>query len=342
MVVPDPEERMTPLVTSLVLCRRIERLLVWTLVGAAVFGTFVRYGGRVHWLFELTTHFVVQTTSLCAIASLLLLIRRHWRPAFVAIAMTLLNASEWVIYSLPTSQRSFAPSEENTISVASVNVFSRNRRASDVVNWLRQSQADVVFLSEVDDWWAKEITHWKPDWPHQIIHPRNDNFGVALISRFPLSHSEIIPLDGLNPAVFATVMHDRQAWSVVGLHPFPPAGRVYASLRNAQLATAARQIQKLPKPRIVLGDLNCTSSSPYFGDFVQAVGMVDSRYGFGWEPTWPARHRFLRIPIDHCLVEPGVTMLERSVGPDIGSDHLPIKAIFRRSRAVPGPVSTAE
>jgi endonuclease/exonuclease/phosphatase (EEP) superfamily protein YafD len=41
----------------------------------------------------------------------------------------------------------------------------------------------------------------------------------------------------------------------------------------------------------------------------------------------------LRIPIDHCLVSPSVAIVDRRVGPPVGSDHLPVFVDF----AISGP-----
>jgi endonuclease/exonuclease/phosphatase (EEP) superfamily protein YafD len=67
-----------------------------------------------------------------------------------------------------------------------------------------------------------------------------------------------------------------------------------------------------------------------FRDFLATTGLKDSRVGFGWQPTWPTGSMSLRIPIDHVLVEPDLVVLERQVGPDIGSDHLPVRVRLKR------------
>ncbi len=44
------------------------------------------------------------------------------------------------------------------------------------------------------------------------------------------------------------------------------------------------------------------------------------------QATWNARRWVPRIPIDHVVVSPEVKVIARRVGPDVGSDHLPIEA----------------
>jgi endonuclease/exonuclease/phosphatase (EEP) superfamily protein YafD len=58
--------------------------------------------------------------------------------------------------------------------------------------------------------------------------------------------------------------------------------------------------------------------------------------GLGIHPTWPTPGTYRRlpklltpllaIPIDHCLVSHDITVSNLYVGPNIGSDHLPLVA----------------
>lgn len=311
--------------------RRTELLVARALCLCVVLGLLARYLGRWHWVFELTTHFIEQACVLAAGVTLLLLLRRHGRLAAISGALTLGTAAEWLTYIRAETPSGVSVVETSEcMVVVSANVYSKNRNAEALSQWLQESQADVIFLCEVDPWWAAQIATWKSDWPHQIIHPRPDNFGLALISRHPIVDSHLFDLDGPIPAVDCRVQSPSGEWTIVGLHPFPPVGRAALHLRNQQLQTAAAHIKTLAKPCVVVGDLNCTPASPMFQDFVTATGLVDSCRRFGWQPTWPAGNRMLRIPIDHCLCDPQVGVLERSVGSDVGSDHLPIRAkLFR-------------
>lgn len=311
--------------------RRVENLIaMWLCVGVFL-GTLIRWLGRWHWLCEITTHFVVQATVLAALATLILLIRRHWKWAGVTACLTLINAAEWVPYYVPPREPAVTQINSETLVVVSANVYSRNHQSQDLYRWLKASNADVIFISEVDAWWEGQIESWKSDWPHQVILPRPDNFGLALISRHPIATSEVVYQPDLIPSVECQIESPAGRWSIVGLHPLPPVGSRNSLLRNEHLLAAAKRIQQLPAPRVVLGDLNSSSSSPIFHDLLTATGLEDSRQGFGWQPTWPAGNRYLRIPIDHCLVEPGLQVVSREVGPDIGSDHLPVRCLLRRS-----------
>ena len=76
---------------------------------------------------------------------------------------------------------------------------------------------------------------------------------------------------------------------------------------------------------ILIGDLNTTMWSPWFGRLCAKSGLSSVRRGFGVLPSWPAPlPAFLRIPIDHCLVSDDLVVTGCRLGSPAGSDHLPL------------------
>jgi len=74
-------------------------------------------------------------------------------------------------------------------------------------------------------------------------------------------------------------------------------------------------------PAIVVGDLNATPWSNAFS----GLGHAGLLRATGLKPTWPAIGLgWMGIPIDHVLVTPHWSVMERQIGPNIGSDHLPV------------------
>ncbi len=296
----------------------------WLLCGAVGIGTLLRALGRFHWLLELTTHFAVQSAVLALLAAALLAYRRQWRAAGVTLLLSLANVvAFWPLY-VPVASSAGDARQAPVLTFVTANVWTPNRDSATLKEWLEREQADVVFLCEPDHWWQTEVAEWKERWPHQWMATRSDNFGVGIFSRYPLIDPHVVYLDVVNPALLCAIDLQETRWTILGLHPLPPAGPRHSRDRNAQLQAAAQLISQLPSPLIVAGDLNMTSSSPVFSDFVEATGLRDTRQGRGLQTTWPAWNPLLRIPIDHCLVSPGVTVFDRRVGPKFGSDHLPV------------------
>lgn len=62
----------------------------------------------------------------------------------------------------------------------------------------------------------------------------------------------------------------------------------------------------------------------FFRRLLARSGLIDTLRGRGYQPTWPGHFVPLWIPLDHCLVSPDLTVLDRRVGPHVGSDHRPV------------------
>jgi endonuclease/exonuclease/phosphatase (EEP) superfamily protein YafD len=80
----------------------------------------------------------------------------------------------------------------------------------------------------------------------------------------------------------------------------------------------------------VIGDFNVTAWSTYFRELVDQGDFANSQHGFALWPTWHAGLPLvMRIPIDQCLHSRDLATVARQVGPDVGSDHLPLLVNLR-------------
>jgi endonuclease/exonuclease/phosphatase (EEP) superfamily protein YafD len=198
-----------------------------------------------------------------------------------------------------------------------------------VLDFIRNENPDFFLVLEVDTRWQVALEDLQNDFTNSVIRARSDNFGIALYSRHAITSHRVVQLDDSKvPTIVTTIDLNGQNVCVVGTHPLPPIGRRRSELCDRHLKAIGELIGQLPTPVMVLGDLNTTSWSPHFRDLLKRSGLRDSRRGFGVQPTWPDEPWFLRIPIDHALVSEDLVVTQRYVGPDIGSDHLPIVVEF--------------
>jgi endonuclease/exonuclease/phosphatase (EEP) superfamily protein YafD len=91
--------------------------------------------------------------------------------------------------------------------------------------------------------------------------------------------------------------------------------------RDQQLAAAGASIDQT-RPFIIAGDFNSTPWGRAYAS-VHGVRAGDPRF----QGTFPAVLGPLGLPIDHIRFG-GLTLTDYRVGPDIGSDHLPLFATF--------------
>jgi endonuclease/exonuclease/phosphatase (EEP) superfamily protein YafD len=108
------------------------------------------------------------------------------------------------------------------------------------------------------------------------------------------------------PSVVAEVNWAGQRFQLIGTHPLPPGTARYSAERNEQLEKLAEHVRRISGPTVLVGDLNMTPWSPYFTGLLADSGLRDASKGSGVTGSWPAFLPIGRIPIDHCLVSPGV------------------------------------
>ena len=293
------------------------------LAALSCFGMVAARLGRRSWVLDLFSHFRAQYAVLLSGAAIWWAAAGAWPAAIAAAA-----GSGWLVWSVVPLYRkpARAPDQRPALRVAAINVLYINRAYLRAIAFIRQADPDLAVIAEVDAAWMEALRAGLPDYSHVISAPRDDGHGLVLLSRLPLETQRVVRLGKAGfPSVEACVSVGGHRLTVLGTHPFSPLGGRHFSLRNEQLAAVACHAARLEGPRLVVGDLNCTSWSPVFGDLLETAGLRDSRLGFGIQPTWPSfLWPPLRIPIDHCLVSPEVTVLRRMVGRSIGSDHLPV------------------
>lgn len=302
----------------------------WTTIGALAVAlpAIAGFGARVWWIFELASHFRVQYFGCLLVASVILVALGRWRTAGLTGAFCMLHgALLWPFYA---PNHPSAAGRAN-LRIVSLNLNIANRKHAQVLRFIRDESPDVAVFLEVSERWGEVLKALEQEWPYSCTRPQYGSFGVALYSRLPLEESRIEFLSDGFPAVVArvNVAHndDHIPVTIFGTHPMRPMWGLGVTPRDEQLAALAERIRQCPGPKIVVGDLNTTSWSPAFVDFRERTELCDSRSGRGVQPSWPAfLPRPFRIPIDHCLVSPGIRIIDRRIGPKVGSDHLPVIA----------------
>jgi endonuclease/exonuclease/phosphatase (EEP) superfamily protein YafD len=278
---------------------------------------------KVWWVFELACHFRLHLMVVLGLFSLLWLLIKRRRLALVCGTLTLVNALFVFPLLLPAQTGSSAAGSR--LRLVSLNVHTANQHGDWVVKFLRASDADVILLMEVNDRWMTELSALKDVYPLRVAAPREDNFGIALFSRLPLEETNVIELGEAEvPSVTAKIECDGRKIFLLGTHPLPPGSADYARMRNDQLAKINELVREQTLPTVVIGDLNLTPWSPYFSDLLKGTALKNSSQGLGFFNSWPAALSGLGIPIDHCLVSSEFAVTEKKLGPQVGSDHLPV------------------
>ena len=297
------------------------------LMAGAAGVTLCSLAARWHWASDLLSHFVVQSAACSAGSLAILSLCRRRGLVCVASVLLLINLSRIVpMYLAEDAEAEAGP----TVRALAANLRRDNREHPRFIDLVRTDRPDFFVAMETDEDWLRSLQGLSESYPYSIVQPREDNFGIALFSRWPIQGHRVHDLSQARlPTLVATLDVRGRELTVLATHPLPPMGRVRSELRNQQLAEVGALAANLPNPKVLLGDLNITSWSPYFSDLLRRSGMRDGRRGSGVQPSWPALPWLFRIPIDHTLVSADIHVLRRWLGPPIGSDHRPVVIDFR-------------
>jgi endonuclease/exonuclease/phosphatase (EEP) superfamily protein YafD len=158
------------------------------------------------------------------------------------------------------------------------------------------------------------------------IRPMDIRFDYAYGSAYPVMLARFCAIDGSDACLAIVALH--------AAHPPLPGGArgMPATQRDGQLMLAAEIARRRLDARdhvLLLGDFNATPYSSAFRGMLAVSGLADSavtpaerpqRLRSTWFSSWPG----VGLPIDNALISPGVRIVERRLGPDVGSDHWPL------------------
>lgn len=274
--------------------------------------------GRWDWRADLITHF--QGPALAAtIVAVAAAARPRPRLALALAALGVYQA--WPMFRYDVGNP-VAPDPDlrTPLRILSANLLFENDRFEDLAALIRREQPDIVGLIEFSPPWLEGLAQVRGEFPYRVEFPRGGE-GLALWFRDPPRTMDPVRTPGPDcwPFFHATFEFGGELRHLWLVHPRSPLGR----RETPELAALAAEIGRVPGSRIVIGDMNASEGSPRFADFLEATGLRDSRLGFGRQPSWPAWSPY-RIAIDHAFLSPDLAVVDRRLGPEIGSDHLPL------------------
>lgn len=304
----------------------IRRLTTLALLGCAG-ATLAAFLGPFFWLCDLFSHFHLQYFCILVGIAITFALIRGWK-LLAATALVLIPNLVQVSYYLPSRPTPAVAAPAGVLRVLSFNVLTRNGNHAEVLHYLQESDADIILLLEVSTRWTHELAPLLAAYPHHLPLPRGDNFGLALYSRFPILEEDTTNLPPGVPAIIASIDSPAGPLTVIGAHPIPPMGDAHTRSRDQYLAHVATRARDAGTSTILMGDLNTTPWSYAFRRAIADSGLRDSGKHRGFQSTWNRFHPLKSIPIDHVLHTPDLQVIDRHIGPNLGSDHHPVHVTF--------------
>ncbi len=273
---------------------------------------------------ELTTHFKVFYLFGAAASAGAFALRRKWRWLVFAGLLTAVHVPGVFVWYLPTSNP--PGGAETNLRIVTANLLVSNTKHDLFLDFIRETDPDIIFLQEPDSYWARSLDALKETYTHYAVKPAPNTFGIAMFSRLPLDSVEIINYaDSDLPSVHAELTVNGRHLSVLSYHTWPPFSSYHLELRDKALDYVTQYVADADDLVIVAGDLNVTPWSPGYKRMIRQSGIKNARRGYGIKPTWSnIPSPIALLPLDHVLLSPGIAVRDFRVGPNINSDHRPL------------------
>jgi endonuclease/exonuclease/phosphatase (EEP) superfamily protein YafD len=220
--------------------------------------------------------------------------------------------------------------ETPTLKVVAFNVWVRNQQFDRILAYLRAEKPDIVFLEEMKEEHKAVFAALADLYPTQVTcHQSTNACETMLLSRFPARTQRAGPIDGAMPSTaIAALDIDGRTLTAIAVHvawPFPIRGQ---DAQREHVLHLAASLDGFAGPLLVGGDFNGGAWARNQRDLRERTGLIGEP---GFHPTWPALPfhgidvpQWLRLPIDHVFSRGGPVVIAAEVGPELGSDHLPL------------------
>lgn len=303
---------------------------VWLGIVALAGVTTAGFHGELSWALDLAAHFRPHLVALSFIWLFFAIFQRRAFAAIACAALLALNAGPIVPYV--TAQARPADESGSALRVMTYNMQGRTTQRAAFLEFVQAEQPDVILLTEVPNYYDWLTDSLGADYPHRIDGNSGRPHDVMVFSRWPVAGFQIDrSVDRALPVLAADLCEEArkdpsQCIRLVALHAVAPFGPG-AEKQNAQLALAARLLADTQSAHAVLaGDLNVTPWAPAFRRLIEATGLRDAALGRSVTATWMSRQPMVGLAIDHVLASAEIGVRDYLVGPDVGSDHLPVIA----------------
>lgn len=211
------------------------------------------------------------------------------------------------------------------LKIFSANVLQDNTNYDAMLQQIRATDPDLIFLLETNGAWANATKELEKKYPYTLAMPLENTYGLLLYSRLELKQAKVnfLVKEDIPSVEAVLVLQSGQKLKLWGLHPEPPipGESLYATAKDKELMKVALMVKDCKLPCIVFGDLNDVAWSHTTKLFRKASELLDPRRGRGFYSTFSAHHWFIRYPLDYifCSKEFGLVNMFRM--PKNGSDH---------------------
>jgi endonuclease/exonuclease/phosphatase (EEP) superfamily protein YafD len=314
----------------------VARVLLWTALLAAAATTFAGMLAPIYPAADLVNHFRPYVSMGAGALLIAVLVFRERRLTRASAALMGLNAILLWLPLLWSAERAERPALGQALASAgtrNLELVTFNTRFSDaqpLARVLLAEEADIVVLQEIAPRQAAILGAMLKDrYPHAHACRAEDRCAAAILSKHAWVAAGHDEWTRDSPETIWVQIDDAALGRlrVIGVHLALPL-RPDTQSRHVERLIALRA--SLKGPTILAGDFNMT---PWSYRQQRLLALAGLRRHATFLRSWPTDGQF-RLPfptflIDHVMTTPDIESVAIRIGPDTGSDHLPVIAQLR-------------
>ena len=213
---------------------------------------------------------------------------------------------------------------KNIIKLMIFNISYNNptENFENIKSLILSEKIDILQFQEVSPQMNKKIRSLKSIFPYSTgLDKPLDLFDSLILSKYPLLNTEI----GQHRLVQTNFILNEKKISILGIHLFPGGTQVNLNYALQQTNYLKEAVNNINTNLILLGDLNMTSSSKRFTNFLKDTNLYTYSSFKNITSTWPAfLPNYLGIQIDHVLFTKNFRLISKKIANNFGSDHRPL------------------
>ncbi len=291
------------------------RRFFWGLVPVIIL--LLLLSGRV-WVGQLLIHF-----SVYILVFIWFLYILSWRDmsrsarifrggVFILMTLLLLWTPLHIRYAYPSSD------VVATDSITSWNMQVDNDHYEDILAQLAEYPSHVHCAQETDSAKAALLARVFED---SYIFSRSDPFGNSMYAQDSVISKDLYDINSIGHVmVRMLVERATKRYSIYSVHIPPPLSAQSMEVQKESLLRIAQIIGADTLPKILCGDFNTSTFSPYFADFLYRSDLQKVSTKNPLFCTW----RLWMLPlleIDHMLISQGIRVCDYGGGEYVHSDH---------------------
>jgi endonuclease/exonuclease/phosphatase (EEP) superfamily protein YafD len=213
---------------------------------------------------------------------------------------------------------------KNIIKLMIFNISYNNptENFENIKSLILSEKIDILQFQEVSPQMNEKIRSLKSIFPYSTgLDKPLDLFDSLILSKYPLLNTEI----GQHHLVQTNFILNEKKISILGMHLFPGGTQVNLNYALQQTNYLKEAVNNINTNLILLGDLNMTSSSKRFTNFLKDTNLYTYSSFKNITSTWPTfLPNYLGIQIDHVLFSKNFRLISKKIANNFGSDHRPL------------------